>query len=147
MNCGKQSGGSQSASWSYECTICKRSFKSAKALGGHMHIHSNEEIDTKLKLQSTSESIPTDLRWVVPSATAEGRGRDRNRGKGSKEQVRMGKVKELSLFGKKPSNLKKLFGEKTGQSSQQDNVVSEVDLELRLGSNPKKSTLTTFKFF
>ncbi|KAE8648113.1 hypothetical protein Csa_004735 [Cucumis sativus] len=131
MNLEKQkSGGSHSTSW-HECSICKKSFKSAKALGGHMRVHNTGEIDAKLK-QSSLGPISTDLRWVVPSAIAEGSSRDRNRGKGKK-------VQELQLFSQKPSKLKKKQSDEKagGQSSQHDNVDNELDLELRLGSNPK----------
>ncbi|CAN4091180.1 unnamed protein product [Withania somnifera] len=41
---------------SYTCTFCKREFKSAQALGGHMNVHRRDR--ARLRLQSSS--TPTD---------------------------------------------------------------------------------------
>lgn len=54
--------GKDSTAWSavqrtYTCTFCRRVFRSAQALGGHMNIHRRER--ARLQLQQRSSSIKT----------------------------------------------------------------------------------------
>lgn len=53
--------GNNSITWSsqrsYTCTFCRRMFRSAQALGGHMNIHRRER--ARLQLQQRLPSIPS----------------------------------------------------------------------------------------
>ncbi|KAM3326701.1 transcriptional regulator SUPERMAN-like [Capsicum chacoense] len=59
INCGDEGdlvGGFLWPPRSYTCTFCKREFKSAQALGGHMNVHRRDR--ARLRLQSLSDTIP-----------------------------------------------------------------------------------------
>ncbi|KAF8086609.1 hypothetical protein N665_0619s0003 [Sinapis alba] len=44
---------------SYTCSFCKREFRSAQALGGHMNVHRRERARLRLQQSSPSSSTPS----------------------------------------------------------------------------------------
>ncbi|KAK8697820.1 hypothetical protein V6N13_113955 [Hibiscus sabdariffa] len=145
---------------SYDCTFCKRGFSNAQALGGHMNIHRRDK--AKLKQASpTRENSQQSLEIpkIVPSYSPNHPGSttcedESNHGKWpwvDDDDGGVGsEIRQLPLFDEKPTIADQNPSiEKGFSSTQLGSSGSEVDLELRLGPEPKDSSLprTTKNFF
>ncbi|KAK8562360.1 hypothetical protein V6N13_019623 [Hibiscus sabdariffa] len=148
---------------SYDCTFCKRGFSNAQALGGHMNIHRRDK--AKLKQASpTRENSQQSLEIPNhPSSTTckdeSSHGKwpwvlqdDDDDDDDDKAWQAAMEIRQLPLFDEKPTitDHQNPSTEKGFSSSQLGSSGSEVDLELRLGPQPKDSsppTRTTENFF
>ncbi|KAK9158868.1 hypothetical protein Scep_005442 [Stephania cephalantha] len=168
------------AARSYECNFCKRGFSNAQALGGHMNIHRkdraklkqpssnhistdfskmnafyNPEGMTRLELLSNNTSDST-LRWpwIFPKERDDHEIMPRIH-----NEDRVGTIYQLPLFVEAPMNanndeeLVSHGSEERARSSPSSSVKEDLDLELRLGTEPQhdhdapSSTGTTIEFF
>ncbi|KAK9123897.1 hypothetical protein Sjap_013499 [Stephania japonica] len=169
----QQSPSSTHQARSYECNFCKRGFSNAQALGGHMNIHRKD----RAKLKQPSNHLSTDLTkmnalynsigtrhelafntsdsstprwpWIFPKEGDELPQID--------PEDRVGTIQQLPLFVEAPMNvndeeLVSHGSEERARSSPSSSVKEELDLELRLGTEPQHdhdapSSTGTIEFF
>ncbi|KAE8733023.1 Plastid transcriptionally active 16 [Hibiscus syriacus] len=142
---------------SYDCTFCKRGFSNAQALGGHMNIHRRHKAKLKqpspthenaLQSSDISKTIPLYSLKHPSSATSKDESshgkwpwvlRDDDDDDDDSQTYKTTQIQKLPLFDENPSNQVQEGIEKEFSSSQNSSM-SEVDLELRLGPEPKDSS-------
>ncbi|KAJ8750605.1 hypothetical protein K2173_015779 [Erythroxylum novogranatense] len=156
---------------SYGCTFCKRGFSNAQALGGHMNIHRKQK--SKLKFSPIDSHQDLDSSRVAPSFLSK---KDAMSSKDERSSTNLRQVlgqesgasydmeithvraiRELPLFVDKPfskgpqkQNIQVQAIPKMGLLlSRRGLPNSELDLELRLGTEPDDSSFTngTKRFF
>ncbi|KAE8711439.1 Plastid transcriptionally active 16 [Hibiscus syriacus] len=150
----KASSGEQGAR-SYDCTFCKRGFSNAQALGGHMNIHRRDKAKLKHASPTHENALQSsDISKTIPSYSPKHPSSTTSKDESSHgrwpwvlqddddddSQIdKITRIRKLPLFDENPGNqvqegIKKEF------SSNQSSSISEVDLELRLGPEPKDSS-------
>ncbi|XP_061368482.1 transcriptional regulator TAC1-like [Gastrolobium bilobum] len=123
------------SSRSYECNFCKRGFSNAQALGGHMNIHRKDK--AKLKQQSSNQTQPS-----LESKSGEERSKQSWNWNVSQQDYASSidetHMRQLPLFAESPnsSETQKPQGQIHGDIATERSS-SELDLELRLGSEPR----------
>ncbi|KAK7262499.1 hypothetical protein RJT34_30073 [Clitoria ternatea] len=122
-----QQGASQVTSIrSYECNFCRRGFSNAQALGGHMNIHRKDKAKLKQQQQSSNQQPQQSL-----------------------DKLSEPNVKQLHpLFAESPTNNSSETQKPQGQTTSSSSTTSqdpllELDLELRLGTEPQDSPAAT----
>ncbi|KAG0468098.1 hypothetical protein HPP92_017426 [Vanilla planifolia] len=134
----------------YKCSFCRREFRSAQALGGHMNVHRLDRAKLKQGLSPTSEAQDEDYQQprfesmflnssLTPNLTPESLGFQLVRGTRVLTSLHESMRLELGRRIKNRGSRRKRERELTSGEivSNKRLKTEEVDLELRLGDSPR----------
>ncbi|XP_031099178.1 transcriptional regulator SUPERMAN-like [Ipomoea triloba] len=123
----------------YPCTFCRREFRSAQALGGHMNVHRRERARLQLPTTTTNAAAGLCLLYSLPNPNAAAAANTNSSPRllsvspfaanSFPATPRITSPIHPSVSGDKSNNKNYSFGTRRREPA----IVEELDLELRLG--------------
>ncbi|CAJ1933174.1 unnamed protein product [Sphenostylis stenocarpa] len=149
---GEDQGATHVTSRSYECNFCRRGFSNAQALGGHMNIHRKDKAKLKQQQSSNQTQVQPSLDKVVVSPQDQTKSGEEpntpnwNWNVSQQDHVssRPTHTRQLPLFAESPTSSETIKPQ--GRNTTEGALLStrdsslELDLELRLGTEPQDSS-------
>nr|GMC59093.1 probable transcriptional regulator RABBIT EARS [Ipomoea batatas]GME13576.1 probable transcriptional regulator RABBIT EARS [Ipomoea batatas] len=119
---------------SYSCSFCKREFRSAQALGGHMNVHRRDR--AKLKRSNNTNTMDSSPPPISSSAIIFFQGNnsgDQKKGWCKRQRIGGGCGKTVSFMPVQVHSEDEEVEVVAGMRISRDSSMEDIDLELRVG--------------